>query len=473
MQVATDGSNASTHLLVIALKLQGDVSHWVKLGPQVAITLDGSIQLALGGELAAKLAKYVAAKLDREMYAREAEDVARQMEEHATAAKSLERRLAELEANPSADRRAIRGLEEEIATHKLHLGAGTRQLEELARELERADGEARKLLMGKIEGKLARSVAWAMEKKSIVFVADKLAKLVPILNVVSTVVDVVDLIGTIKRLIQHGVGHGGDGEGDAKDGAGVGRDADGGANEVGGGRGKGDVSPVARRLVEALVGGSGVALDPDQMKVLSALIPADLTEVEMVEAIAILRGGGDPAKSPQDAMVAVEGAVRRVRDRRRTVSVNGVPRSDLQDAGSDADGPVTSPEQVDRPRAGGGTDAPVRDDVETIVRDAPPEVIATWFEVQGGNLVMSAAGYEWKARALHALVGDMHLVAVEPFMTSRGPGRWNVELKFTLKSLSGNKHIDHTFFVEQGTSTPVLGATANGLAFEPYTMIEL
>jgi hypothetical protein len=211
LKASSDGSSASMDLLTVALKLQGDVGHWLHAGPNVKMTLDGQVQIALGGKLAAKLASYTVAQLEQQMLAKEIETVGDTVAGHTESITNLKSKLAALETNPSATRREIQAIEHELFRHRIQVSTGGQQLKGLTNRLAEAKRRANTALR-RLEGRFAKKVAWAMEKKTVKFLAKTLSKLLPVLNLVSTIADVIEVIHLVKALLKGAWGGEGDGE---------------------------------------------------------------------------------------------------------------------------------------------------------------------------------------------------------------------------------------------------------------------
>ncbi len=530
-----DDAVTALDLMTVALKLQGDVGHWIEFEPGAKVTLEGQVQLALGGKLAAQFAKYTAAQLDRMMLAKETEVVGEALAGHVQEIERIESQLTKLKANPVAARREIQLLEQELFKHRIQVSTGNQQLKGLARRLGEAKGRARAAL-GRIEGKFAKKIAWAMEKKAVKAVAKCLAWALPIANVLSTVADVIELIKLARDIYMHH-GHveigGGDGESDsttaqgaegsAAPRSGAGHSGSGDASSAGSGNanGGGDratsvdisatkqngssdaassstldsspdstgasnarassadprsleaarraLSPGAQVVITAVThqGGPGAVLDADHLKMAGLLVPADLTPAELREVVSQLRSSS-PARTPEDALIAIDHAVRAVRNRNRTMTVavdGGAPTAlspsvDTEDAGLTGEGPITSPSQVDG--------SAKQDDAFTIVHEAPPAVIGRWFRADGRDLVFNDEGTSWAATHAHQMVGSAHLLQVVPVISSQGEGRWDLLLQFRLQG-PGQRlvRVEHRFMVERGEASS-LGAQVGELAFEPY-----
>lgn len=522
-----DDSVAALDLLTVALKLQGDVGHWVDVGPNVKVTLEGQVQMALGGKLAAQFAKYTAAQLDRMMLAKETEVVGEAIAGHVQEIERIESQLTKLRVNPSAARREIQALEQELFRHRIQVSTGNQQLKGLARRLGEAKGRVRAAL-GHIEGKFAKKIAWAMEKKAVKQVAKCLAKLMPILNIASTIVDVIEVIKLVRDLIKHHGemeigggddssadgstagstegsadansgdpgGHGGEvplGDERAGQGASTGasnsstspsrrEDAsrDTGAASSAGATSKADprsleaaqrgLSANAQAVIAAVMhkgDGHGAVLDADQLRMAGLLVPPDLGPDQVREVVSALRSSSSVARTGEEAIIAIDQAVRAVRNKHRTVTVDGVARPDLahsshgEEPASTAEGPVTSPSQVDAKR----------DETFTIVHEAPPAVIGRWFRADERDLILSEEGTRWQSAHVHQVIGGERLVRVVPVISSRGENRWDLQLRFELQATGqGIRAVTHRFMVARGEATS-LGAQVGELAFDPYVIL--
>jgi hypothetical protein len=439
-EVKPDDNLAVLDLLTVALKLQGDVGHWVDVGPNVKVTLEGQVQMALGGKLAAQFAKYTVAQLDRMMLAKETEVVGEALAKHVDEIERIESQLAKLRANRSAARREIQALEQELFRHRIQVSTGNQQLKGLTRRLGEARGRVRTAL-GKIEGKFAKKIAWAMEKKAVKHIAKCLAKLMPILNIASTVVDVIEVIKLVRDLIKHrGKLEIGGGDESADDAASV-DGADGGVAD----------SKTGDRGVD---GGDVPAGDENGGREAGAArAPAGASPTDT-------SGSKAPDGSAGDGGAATNG---------RTVTVDGVARPDLAHSADDdgsaptGEGPITSPSQIDA--------AAKQDDAFIIVHEAPPAVIGRWFRADEAKLVLSEEGARWQSTHVHQLVGGEHLMKVAPVISRRGEGRWDLQLRFELRPAGqGVRSITHRFLVERGEASS-LGAQVGDLAFEPYVML--
>ena len=205
---------AEIDLLTISAKLAGDAGHLLGAGPDVSLTIDGRLSISLGGKLAAKLASVTVAQLEQKLLAKEIAGVGATVDKHARKIKALEAKALVHQAKGEVG--AASRLREEIFQRELQVSTGKQQLEGLTGKLSAARQRADRAI-AKLEHKVARAVAAAMEKKVVKFVATTLMKVVPVLNVISTIVDVVELILLLKNLASGGGG--GDGGGENADGA--------------------------------------------------------------------------------------------------------------------------------------------------------------------------------------------------------------------------------------------------------------
>ncbi|MDQ3364602.1 MAG: hypothetical protein M3680_04155 [Myxococcota bacterium] len=530
LNVSLEGTKAETDLMSVSLKLVGDVGHWLQAGPNVTLTVDGRVSVALGGKLAAKLAKFTVAQLEQKLLAKEIGVIGDTLDKHARAIPDLEAKLKLLEAGPDPVPRGVREqLQREILDHKLQLSTGKRQLEGLTGKLARARQKA-SAAFKQLEGKLVKNVARAMEQKTVKFVAGKLAKLVPVLNAVSMIIDVVELIGIIRALAKGAYGGSGgtseDKQGeDAADGGtpkskgskaskhpqggettpgepGSGPDKQRTVGDVGNqreprmqdleqslARTRGELSPAARAVVDSVTrrGGPGPELAPDQLAMVGLLVPADLTAEESDAVLAAVRDKPGRVRTADDAIIAIDAAVREVRDRGRTVTVDGVARPDLAGGGAaeggegtssgegGRHGPITKPSQVDGGGGGGvGASPPAISDALVVVRTLPAAVVGGWFEARNGELVMNAAGTQWIADHQGASIGESsRLEVILTTITDTAHEKWDLAVAFELQENGKRRIVRHTFLVERGGGADGLGAKVGDLKFEPYAVIDL
>jgi len=175
-------------------------------------------------------------------------------------------------------------------------------------------------------------------------------------------------------------------------------------------------------------------------------------------------------RTAEDVIVAIDQAVRDVRNKNRTVSVDGAARPDLaQTSGGDestaADGPVTSPDQVEP--------AVSTHDAGAVVRAGPPAVIGRWFRAQDRELVLTDEGTAWKAQHVNTLVDGQILQDLGHVVTNRGEGQWSLRLTFKLTGRGRNtdqRSIEHNYFVDRSEQNEI-GVQVGELHFAPYLMM--
>jgi hypothetical protein len=497
--VDSDGE-AEVDLMTITVKLVGDAGHLLNAGPNVTLTIDGNLSIALGGKLAAQLSSFTVAQLEQQMIAKEMSELGDHLDDNVRKMKDLEAQADLLESQGSSKQASK--LREEAFQHKLKVSTANQQLERHTGKLKAAKARAEKAI-GKLQSKVAKQVAKAMEKKAIKFIATKLMKLVPILNLVSTVMDVIELVGIIKNLLERDFDGNGGETGDTKEGNSAGsgtrkddtttgsesaqEDTTGAAETTSAGgasstketdiaEARSSLPPAARAVVDALTtrGRAGAVLDRDQIKMIGLLVQNDLTADELAELLATLRESGTKARTAEELIEAVSTAVRSIRNRASTVKVNGETRNDLSAGTPGAErvdeshresgggnGPVTSPGQVE-----GATRA-----IE-VVRGGDAAVIGHWFKAAGEELVWTQAGEAWRGEHVGAEVAPgTELFAADVNITNSGPGQWRLEIRFQLLSGETEHPITHRFSVYVGGEDNGMGAKVGDLKFEGYVVI--
>jgi hypothetical protein len=496
--VDSDGE-AEVDLATITVKLLGDGSKLLSLPPGATVTLEGNLSFALGGKLLAQLSSYTVAQLEQQMIAKEMGELGDELDKSAKKIKDLDAKADLLESQGKHS--AAKELRDEALEHRLKSSTATQQLKSHASKLKAAKAKADKAI-GKLRGKLAKQVAKAMEKKAVKFIATKLMKLVPILNVISTIIDVIELVGVIKNLIDGNYGGSGgddddkqdkdkdkqDGGGDGKPGVQQGEGSGKGTQEPSGTGREGDggdakqqsaietartsLSPAARAVVDSITGtGAGAGLTADQIRALGMVVPEDLTADELTEIITQLRSSGSKARTAEDVFDAVTKAVHAIRNRNATVKVNGQVQTNLgggsdgkeqEQKPSSGDGPITSPDQVE------GPSRPME-----VVRGGDPATIGRWFRRAGDELIWSAEGMAWKSEHLNSeLAPGTTLDVVETDMTSAGKGTWGLAVTFVLLGAGGQRtRVPHRFHVYVGGEDNGFGAKVGELKFEGYVIV--
>lgn len=448
-------------LLAIAVKLQGDVTHWMQAPPGIKITLDGQIQFSMGAALAEELGAFVVANVHERAIAKELEDVTLRVEEHAAKVKELEKQLAATET--TATRAELRELEHQIFEHKLQISTGGRQLERITHELGTAEKQAVSML-AKLKGKPAKLVGSLMRRKTVVWLGKKLARIVPVLNVIGYIINIKDLVSFIRNLRENGFVIGdmpGDeagkvgpprGSHDAGKATVEGEQPSGGSSKIeshtAGGSERAsapalNASGPARQILDSIRTSAGTqALSPEQLAMIGMIVPADLKPSEVQQVIAAIHAGSGQIATGGQVIGAIGEAVRDVR--RGTVSPTSTSSSDAVSSG-----PVTSPNQID-----------AKADPATVVSSAPASIVSTWFQERTGQLVLTPAGEAWQAANVGKLsVEGRTLRGMSFVVTETGDGGWDLRLTFSLES----GRIAHAFFASRAGVQLVL---------EPYVLLQ-
>jgi hypothetical protein len=406
--------------------------------------------------------------------------------------KALEKAGRKLYPDASRLRRDIKRSEEFLRNN-------AKRLKELTGRLGKAKQKAAEAIT-KLQGKIAKQVARAMEKKAVATLARGLAKVVPVLNLVSTIIDIAELTVLFAQLLSGDYGGAGDdpdGAGDdpdeAEDQEGIeGRppattssdeaigDQDGTApvapERKKDERRPGELSPVAKSVLEAVTHkGPGPQLDADQRMMIGLLVPSDLTPAELAEVISQLTSAMSKAMSAEDVIVAVSNAVKdvRARTRKQSITVNGVPATTMGSSDEDATkddeteptrstgepGPITSPDQL----------GPIT--ALEIVQTGEPAVISRWFEVKDDALVLSSEGRAWAdAHRMQKLAAHTRLASVEHVVRKVGD-LWDLSVTFQLDVDGARASETHGFFVIRGLQSHSIGARHGDLTFEPYEVV--
>ncbi len=497
--VGVEGDELEVDLLSCSVKVVGDATKLIGAPAGTTVSLDGRLTFSLGGKLAAKLATFAAAQAEQKLLLKQMADLTDEVGDHA---KQLKAAKTELEALEQAGRKLYPDagkLRQAVQFQEGSLSNKSFKLKQLGNKLGGAKRKAAEAIT-KVFGKIARKIAQQLEKKAVMMVAKSLAKLVPVLNIVSTIIDVVEILGLFSRLISGGGSETGSDEEtaeetkskdiDAASHAASATDADSVAQAD---EPKlTDLSPAATAILDALKKkGTGQDFNDDQRVLIGLLVPQDLTPQEVAAVVAELTRSGAKAPTPEDAIAAIDAAVRSVRDRTRTqaIKVNGVSSPSAVDADDDGDadvdtattdgepgtvtvtdqqrapfdskedGPITSPSQV----------ATVLD----LVQSGDPNVIRDWFELKGDTLVMSAAGRAWRsAHAMTMIAPNIDLRSVKPTIVRRSSGIWDLSITFVVEDNGAKKSLVHHYFVMSAPDAVGPGSSSE-LVFEPFTLIEL
>lgn len=461
----------------------------------MTVSLDGRLTFSLGGKLAAKLATVAAAQAEQKLLLKQMAGLTDEVGDHA---KQLKAAKAELEALEKAGKKLYPEagkLRQAIQSHQANLSNKSFKLKQLGNQLGGAKRKAAEAIT-KVRGKIAMKIAQQLEKKAVMMIAKSLAKLVPVLNIVSTIIDVVEILGLFRRLLSgDDSGTGGDDDKTQEKETAVDAHPPGDASPTEAGAVPQaaepkltDLSPAATAILAAVTKKeSGQGFNDDQRVMVGLLVPKDLTPQELAAVIAELTGGGAKISTPEDAIAAIDSAVRSVRDRTRTqaIMVNGVPAP--SDVDADADSTTTDSEPgstvavTDQTQATLGTndEGPVTSPSQLataldIVQSGHPNVVRTWFELKGDALVMSAAGRAWQSAHAGTMIAPrIKLLTVTPSSRPTDAGMWDLSITFKVDDNRTTKKLVHRYFVKiRGLDGDGTGSFGD-LSFDPYFLMEL
>ena len=423
-------------LVTVEVKARGDITHWIDAPPGTTMTLDGRIAFALGGKLAQKAAKVLVARLEQVGIGREIEAVnhslAAQAKTHAELVTKRDRLARKLASGRGDEltRSHVRELEAKIAEKARGIEADARRVEALAQKIDHLEQKAAQSLRS-LRGKLAQKVARAMSTKVVRVLGRVLARLLPIVNLIATIIDIVDVALLIKHVVESAgsEGGGGDREGEAGPGTG-GADSSHASQDAGTIESARDaLHPTAKALLAAIEGPRSIGLETEDIQLIDMMVPEHLSKAEMVQVLMRLRQGPG-SETAADAIAALDAALRAVRypEQETTVKVDGKVRHDL------GPGPVTTPdaEPLDL------------DDPLVVAKYLPDALVATWFEIDAGQLVPSAAFASWES----AHVGSIESgIAELRHQARRGGDGWHLTITFVLRPSGNERHIVHDFDV--------------------------
>ncbi len=414
----------------IAVKGVGDVTHWLgglgdpTLAGKLALKLEIEGSYTIGGALLAKVAElsHITRRLDRnvaelELLTDDLQQLAKQEQALVAERKRLDRqrRAARLQTKgdpfshraggsdpmvEASDRR-IHELDQKLNDVRAELHGRTARAGVIQRELSH---DARRLtgLEKKLDGKIAKRLVGRFGRDAAARLAKVVAKLIPVLNVISVVADAYEILQLYlawekagfdlptfqergaSSLDDRGDGDaGGESDDSAAEGAGAGGSLDGGIptapgdepksrdllNKAGPGNAdavsnlrameenpdhdvteaKEGLNPNARRLLVLAEGHDSIRLEADHVRIFGELVPADLTKDQMHELVVRIIDDGDKRRArpsdPHELLGMLDRAVRSLHEPQVTVSVNGGGRPDL--GTPPPDGPVAHPSQVD------------------------------------------------------------------------------------------------------------------------------
>lgn len=483
--VGVEGDELDVDLLSFSVKVVGDATKLIGAPSGTTVSLDGRLTFSLGGKLAAKLASFAAAQAEQKLLLKQMADLTGELDDHAKQLKAARKELEGLEKAGKKLYPEAGKLRKAIQVHEAHLATKSHALKQFGSKLGGAKRKAAEAIT-KVRGKIAKKIAQAMEKKAVMMVAKGLSKLVPVLNIVSTIIDVVEILGLLGRLISgdHG-GTGGDETMEANkhdDGGTAANDAsdtDAGTVPKADAPTLTDLSPAATAILQAVTKkGAGHGLDVDQRVMIGLLVPPDLTQQELAAVIAELTGSGEKMTTPEDVIAAIDTAVRSVRDRTRTqeIRVNGVPADGDADTDDHAE-PTTTTDRTPSPSA--RKEGPITSPSQVasaldIVKTGNANVIRTWFELEGDALVMSPTGRAWKSAHTSTMIApNIQLLTVTPSIRPTDTGMWDLSITFVVKDGSSRKRLTHRYFVTMKGYEGVRTGTISELSYEQYTLIEL
>jgi hypothetical protein len=480
LKASSDGEELSKKLLTIGVKLEGDASHWFTVDRPISVKLAGDLQIALGGKLATKLTEFAVAELEEVSAAQELEGVAGKLAEHARQLEQLEARRATAAAGELA------ALEGQIVERRALMMGEKEAARDIALRLAASRSYTRRALY-KLEGKLVKAVARAMEKRAAQLIAKNLARIIPVLNVAMLALDAIELIQLIRMMWKHysdeaGEGGGGDGESASARIAAAGHDGDkgkphGDSETAPGTDARGPstddvmrrLSPAARSVVAEIVHKDrrGVALSPEHVQMIGMFV-AHLTPSEVDLVVTTLRehASGPAARTPDEVIETIDTIARAIKNGSRVVSIDGKLRPELTpltgpvlspdqmpaDALPEAKGPITSPNQVRTQnetavsKSQGRSPRPAPVGAADIVQAGPPEILARWFVVDGKELVMSGEGAKWRAANVTKPIGRQERLLDLKFQaTWEGVGFWELTVTFVVSKDGRQQRMPHSF----------------------------
>jgi len=358
-----------------------------------------------------------------------------------------------------------------------------------------------------VTGKVGTQLAKLVGERGLKLAGRFLAKLIPGLNLISTAFDILEVVSIIRDLVKHGLRDSAEGEGAgdkpvAPPGSKPAEPAEPTPagptlDEAAADRARLDARPErGRKLLKMMrTSGRAVPLDPDQLALIGALVEG-LDDAALAEVAKAL-DGDQPAATPEDAVAAVDTAVKRVKHPSGlpTVKVNGVLRRDLavaiadgedaptaptQEGGGDAVEPAPSPDakppkaRITAPGGGGPITTPPQeqldlDDPMVVARHMPAEMLGRWFRVHGGNLVETSDFKAWQAalrsHPSHPPTPAGDRIREADFTIEESERGWTLALVFRFTKSGARQEIQHNFFVSEEVD--------DGLLFEPYTMYDL
>lgn len=432
-----EGDEQKLELLTIAIKVSGDVSHWLTQ-PGVKLAIEGQLEIDLSGPIldklkekfAAQLSKLNIARVEQDMLVHELEDIQKRMGDAAKRDQALAERRSQLETRrtkASASELAkidadLAALDKDRANNKRMLADTAKHADEITDKLRIATrnvDEAALALERHGKQRMVGIISRSMARHGARLAARAFLKLLPVINVVSTIIDIVELVTKVNevvRLIRSGkfsltlFGEGGSKEekpnkpkpsGDASQGKGPVTDPGGVDKSRGDSRNGKGKQP------------SGPITDPSQVD---------------------RAGGGNGEKSRGNAG----------RDKRTGNRDTGYRKPH---------GPITDPDQV--------LDL---SDPWVVIDRFPHSIAKQWFVIENNLVVLSPVAKEWVRKYRNRQHGDLLVHDVtfssSPFVPRLGT--WDIAISFDYTKSGVRDRAPRNFW-----ATP----TREGLKLERYNMV--
>jgi hypothetical protein len=202
----------------------------------------------------------------------------------------------------------------------------------------------------------------------------------------------------------------------------------------------------------------GVRLDEAQVRALEYIVPPTLTDDEAVELLQALISQGEAlvaGQDPHDVLAAVDQAVRDLKPSTMRVKVDGKDRPDLA---SQPDTETRTPEdaaldQSEHERGAGDDEAKetaTAYDLVVIVEKLPESVVESWLSFRRG---LETDGFAaWRDMNRGAELPGQEWTLFDAALTvdrAADGGRWSVMARFDLRSPTGQRDIEHHFFIDR------------------------
>jgi hypothetical protein len=428
-----DTKETELDLFNVAIKLVGDVTKMLGAPKHLTWTIDGriviSLKQAVRSLLLRRLRPFLRAQLDERKLGKALDTLGPRLESEKQAYDALvERKNGIAPGTPEADVE-LRKIEQELAERKQALKKTAHEAKSLGRRLGQARSRT-KAALSKMKSGLAKRIAKVMAKKTATFVMNAVLKMIPGLNVISTILDVVEIISLLRQLDWDGGSGGGSDTGKKPAGD---EPASGGASE-------GPITDPGEGDQPGPSSGPSSDPSPDSSSGPSSGPPSSPTEGPARDPAA--KRGDNKDGSPPGPSGPDHGGTSPGKDDKGTASPHD----------GSFDGPITDPDQLKNVN-----------DPRVIVEEFPIAIAAQWFQIESGQLVMTAAGKRWiDGHRRQPIDTTSTLGDAAPTITRNGD-EWTLVMTFTVttKGLPRQRVIPHSFFVK----------LRNGiLVFEPFMM---